>query len=153
MTDLNKWTQKAQEALQNARQLAIRFSQQQLDCEHLLAALLEMQDGLAASLLTRLGVAIPQLRARTEEELSRKPRVAGDTEEGKIYVTQALNELLVKAGDHAKRLKDEYLSVEHLLLAMAESKTPAGRLLTDAGVDTRKLLARSEEHTSELQSH
>ena len=85
MTDLNKWTQKAQEALQNARQLAIRFSQQQLDCEHLLAALLEMQDGLAVSLLTRLGVAIPQLRARTEEELSRKPRVAGDTEEGKIY--------------------------------------------------------------------
>jgi len=145
MTDLNKWTQKAQEALQNARQLAIRFSQQQLDCEHLLAALLEMQDGLAVSLLTRLGVAIPQLRARTEEELSRKPRVAGDTEEGKIYVTQALNELLVKAGDHAKRLKDEYLSVEHLLLAMAESKTPSGRLLADAGVDTRKLLAALKE--------
>ena len=145
MTDLNKWTQKAQEALQNARQLAIRFSQQQLDCEHLLAALLEMQDGLAVSLLTRLGVAIPQLRARTEEELSRKPRVAGDTEEGKIYVTQALNELLVKAGDHAKRLKDEYLSVEHLLLAMAESKTPAGRLLAEAGVDTRKLLAALKE--------
>ncbi|NLG01800.1 MAG: AAA family ATPase, partial [Lentisphaerae bacterium] len=145
MTDLNKWTQKAQEALQNARQLAIRFSQQQLDCEHLLAALLDMQDGLAVSLLTRLGVAIPQLRARTEEELSRKPRVTGDTEEGKLYVTQALNEMLVKAGDHAKRLKDEYLSVEHLLLAMAESKSPAGRLLADAGVDTRKLLAALKE--------
>ena len=145
MTDLNKWTQKAQEALQNARQLAIRFSHQQLDCEHLLAALLEMPDGLAVSLLTRLGVAIPQLRARTEEELSRKPRVSGDTEEGKIYVTQALNAMLVKAGDYAKRLKDEYLSVEHLLLAMTESKTPAGRLLAEAGVDTRKLLTALKE--------
>ena len=145
MTDLNKWTQKAQEALQNARQLAIRFSHQQLDCEHLLAALLEMPDGLAVSLLTRLGVAIPQLRARTEEELSRKPRVSGDTEEGKIYVTQALNAMLVKADDYAKRLKDEYLSVEHLLLAMTESKTPAGRLLAEAGVDTRKLLTALKE--------
>ncbi len=112
MTDLNKWTQKAQEALQNARQLAIRFSHQQLDCEHLLAALLEMPDGLAVSLLTRLGVAIPQLRARTEEELSRKPRVSGDTEEGKIYVTQALNETYhtIKATFARAQLKDEVFS-------------------------------------------
>ena len=60
MTDLNKWTQKAQEALQNARQLAIRFSHQQLDCEHLLAALLEMPDGLAVVAVDAAGVAIPQ---------------------------------------------------------------------------------------------
>jgi ATP-dependent Clp protease ATP-binding subunit ClpB len=145
MTDLNKWTQKAQEALQSAREIAVRASHQQLDAEHLLAALLDMQDGLAVSLLGRLGAAVPQLRARVEEELGRKPRVSGATEEGKIYVTQALNELLVKAGDHAKRLKDEYLSVEHLLLAMAESKTPAGRLLAEAGVDTKKLLVALKE--------
>ena len=138
-----QWTKKRR-ALQGAP-TCLRFSHQQLDCEHLLAALLEMPDGLAVSLLTRLGVAIPQLRARTEEELSRKPRVSGDTEEGKIYVTQALNAMLVKAGDYAKRLKDEYLSVEHLLLAMTESKTPAGRLLAEAGVDTRKLLTALKE--------
>jgi ATP-dependent Clp protease ATP-binding subunit ClpB len=145
MTDLNKWTQKAQEALQSAREMSVRLSNQQLDCEHLLAALLDMRDGLAVSLLARLGVAVPQLRARVEEELERKPRVSGATEEGKIYVTQALNELLVKAGDHAKRLKDEYLSVEHLLLAMAESKTPAGRLLAEAGADAKKLLSALKE--------
>ena len=63
MTDLTKWTQKAQETLQKAREIAVRFSHQQLDAEHLLAALLDLQDGLAVSLLQRLGVATPQLRA------------------------------------------------------------------------------------------
>jgi ATP-dependent Clp protease ATP-binding subunit ClpB len=147
MTDLNKWTQKAQEALQKAREGAIRFSHQQLDAEHLLCALLDLQDGLAVSLLQRMGVAIPQLRGRTEEELERKPRVTGSVEEGKLYVTQALNDLIVRAGDMAARLKDEYLSVEHLLLAMADSgkRTPCGRLLADFGVTTPKLLAALKE--------
>jgi len=142
MTDLNKWTQKAQAVLQQARETATRFSHQQLDTEHLLAALLDMRDGLAVSLLQRIGVAVPQLRARVEEELERKPRVSGAAEEGKIYVTQALNELIVKAGDYAKRLKDEYLSVEHLLLAMTDlgKRTACGRLLAEAGVDTKRLL-------------
>lgn len=108
MTDLNKWTQKAQEALQSARTFAVRHAHQQLDCEHLLAALLQMDDGLAVSLLQRVGVAIPQLRARVEEALDQKPHVTGDVEEGKIYVTHALNEVLVCAGDYAKRLKDEF---------------------------------------------
>ncbi len=84
MTDLNKWTQKAQEALQKARETAVRFSHQQLDAEHLLFALLDQQDGLAVSLVQRLGASVSQLRARVEDELDRKPRVSGDTEEGKI---------------------------------------------------------------------
>lgn len=147
MTDLNKWTQKAQEALQSARTFAVRHAHQQLDCEHLLAALLQMDDGLAVSLLQRVGVAIPQLRARVEEALDQKPHVTGDVEEGKIYVTHALNEVLVCAGDYAKRLKDEFLSVEHLLLAMTDSgkKTVCGRLLADAGVDTKRLLELLKE--------
>ena len=147
MTDLSKWTQKAQEALQLARETATRFSHQQLDTEHLLSAMLDLEDGLAASLLQRLGVSVPQLRARVEEELNRRPKVSGDIEEGKIYVTQALNELIVKAGDYAKRLKDEYLSVEHLLLAMADSgrRATCGRLLAEAGVDTKKLLEALKE--------
>ena len=124
MTDLSKWTQKAQEALQKTRETAIRFSHQQLDTEHLLAALLDIQDGLAVSLLQRLGVAIPQLHARVEEELERKPRVSGDVEEGKIYVTQALNELLVKAGDYAKRLKDEYVSGSRVAYAKFDGYVP-----------------------------
>ncbi len=142
MTDLSKWTQKAQASLQAARERAIRHGHPQLDAEHLLAALLEDPDGLAVALLSRLGVAVPQLRARVEEELSRRPHVSGDTEEGKVYVTQALNETLVRAADTAKRLKDEYLSVEHLLLALADSgkRSACGRLLAEAGVETRTLL-------------
>ena len=142
MTDLNKWTQKAQEALKRARETAIRYSQQQLDVEHLLLALLDAEDGLAVGLLSRIGVSIPQLRARVEQELSNKPRISGDIEEGKIYVTQTLNELIVRAGDQAANLKDEFLSVEHLLLAMAESgrKSFCGKLLAEFGVTSSKLL-------------
>ena len=142
MTDLNKWTQKAQEALQKARQIAVRYAQQQVDALHLLLALLEEEEGLAVSLLQRVGVPVAQLRARSEEALDALPRVSGDVEEGKIYVTQALNDLLVRAGDAAARLKDEYLSVEHLLLAMADSgkKAACGRLLADFGVTAPKLL-------------
>ena len=143
MTDLNKWTQKAQEMMQKAREIAIRYSHQQLDVEHILFSLLDVEDGLASSILQRIGVSIPQLRARVEQELSNKPRVTGAVEEGKIYVTQALNELIVRAGDQAEQLKDEYLSVEHLLLAIADAgrKSACGKLLAEFGVTTNKILA------------
>lgn len=141
MMDINKWTQKAQEALQGAREEAIRRSQQQVDTVHLLSALLAAKDGLAVSILQRLGVSVPQMQARVEQELDRLPQVTGSVEEGKIYITQAFNALLVKAGDCAARLKDEYLSVEHLLLAMAEEgDSVCGRLLSDAGVTSRRIL-------------
>ncbi|MBP5321098.1 MAG: type VI secretion system ATPase TssH, partial [Kiritimatiellae bacterium] len=139
--DINKWTQKAQEALQAAREEAIRRSQQQVDTLHLLSALLAAKDGLAVSILQRLGVSVPQMQARVEEELDRLPRVTGSVEEGKIYITQAFNALLVKAGDFAQRLKDEYLSVEHLLLAMTEERdSVCSRLLADAGVTSKRIL-------------
>ena len=142
MMDLNKWTQKAQEALQAAKEEAIRRSQQEVDTLHLLAALLAAKDGLAVTMLERLGVSIPQMRARAEEEMDKLPRITGHFEEGKIYITQALQSLLVKASDTAAELKDEYLSVEHLLLAMIDEggKTTAGRILSEAGVDKRKVL-------------
>ncbi len=143
MTDLNKWTQKAQEVMQKARETAIRFSHQQLDMEHMLFALLDVEEGLAATILQRIGVPIPQLRARVEQELGNKPRITGSVEEGKIYVTQALNDLIVRAGDQAANLKDEYLSVEHILLAIADSgrKSASGKLLAEFGVTPAKILA------------
>lgn len=141
MMDLNKWTQKAREALQHAQEIAVRRAQQQVDALHLLAALLEAENGLAGSLLQRVGVSLPQIQARVEQEIDRLPRVTGDVEEGKIYITPELQSVVVKAGDIATQLKDEYLSVEHLLLAMADSgrKTTCGRILAEAGVDTNKL--------------
>ena len=120
MTDMNKMTQRAQMALQAGREIAVRFGHQQVDAEHLLYALLTQEEGLVPQILARASVAVADLRARVEQELASRPHVGGDTEAGKIYVTQALNELLVRAADHARRLQDEYVSVEHLLLALTD---------------------------------
>ncbi len=143
MFDPGKFTQKAQEAFQAAQEKAIRYSHQELDGEHLLLSLLEQEEGLAAKLIERLGVRPAEMRARLEEDLERRPKVKGAVSEtGKVYVTQRLNQLLVKAGDEAARLKDEYVSVEHLLLAfMDEGKaSAAGRVLAQFGVDRARFL-------------
>ncbi|MBL7075940.1 MAG: ATP-dependent chaperone ClpB [Kiritimatiellae bacterium] len=141
--DLSKLTQKAQEALQTAQVLAVRHSHQQVEGEHVLFALVKQEGGLVPRLLERIGVPVPTLQARLEQELEKMPSVSGgSTEAGKVYVTQRFSKLLVKAGDEAKRLRDEYISVEHLLLAFTDegSETPAGRLLAEFGVKRKALL-------------
>ncbi|MGD2114582.1 MAG: ATP-dependent chaperone ClpB, partial [Acidobacteriota bacterium] len=114
----------------------LRHGHQEVDGAHLLLALLEQPDGLAPRLLERMDVPVDRLRRATEELLERRPSVGGPgAEAGKIYITQRLQELLVRAQDEAKRLKDEYVSVEHLLLAfLAEGEeTASGRLLAEHG--------------------
>ncbi|MBI2440682.1 MAG: ATP-dependent chaperone ClpB [Lentisphaerae bacterium] len=141
--DLNQATQKVQEAVHSAQALALRYGHQEVDGEHLLSALLEQSNGLAPRLLERLGVSIAALQERLEQELSRRPRVSGGgTEAGKVYITQRLDRLFLKAADEAKRLKDDYVSVEHLLLALiAEGRsTPSGRLLSEFGVTAERFL-------------
>ncbi|MDD2599132.1 MAG: ATP-dependent chaperone ClpB [Kiritimatiellae bacterium] len=147
MTDLNNWTKKAQEALKKAQELAIRMAHQQVDAEHLLAALLQTPEGLVGSLMQRMGVSVPALLAKVEATLAQRPSVRGDVEVGKIYVTQEFNALLVSAADYAKRLGDEFLSVEHLLLAMTATgkKSGVGKLLHEAGVETRNFLEALKE--------
>ncbi len=135
--EFGNMTQKAQEALQASQVKAIRYGHQEVDGEHLLFALMEQQGGLVPRLMERLGVDVASFKARLEQVLERRPHVSGGaTESGKVYVTQRLNTLLVAAGDAARKLKDEYVSVEHLLLAfIAEGKqTEAGRLLSELGV-------------------
>ncbi len=141
--DLNQTTQKVQEAMQSAQTLALRHGHQEIDCEHLLAALLEQPDGLAPRLFEIMGVSLPDLKARVERELEKKPRVSGGAvEAGKVYVTQRLNRLFVRASDEAKRLKDEYVSVEHVLLAMlAEGKTGVGKIFNELGIAPQKMLS------------
>jgi ATP-dependent Clp protease ATP-binding subunit ClpB len=132
--DLSKFTIKSQEAVQAAQTKAVRYAHVEVDGEHLLLALVEQADGLVPRLLQRMEVPVDGLRARLEQELERRPRVSGPgTEPGKVYVTQRLNKLLVKAEDEANRLKDEYVSVEHILLGLIEegSSTPAGRILQE----------------------
>ena len=139
-----KLTRRTREAIEGAQAEALRRRHPEVDGEHLLVALLEQEEGVSARVLERAGLAVPTLRARLEEELERRPRVTGGSvESGKILVTQRLNRLLVAAMDHARKLGDEYVSVEHLLLAFAEERdTPAGAALRELG-GTRDALLKS----------
>ena len=142
--DLSKLTQKAQEGLQQAQVKALRYGHQEVDGEHLLAALLDREEGLVSRLLERIGVSVGQAGARIEQDLESRPKVTGGaTEGGKVYVTQRFNRLLLRAGDEATRLKDEYISVEHLLLAFVDEgkSTAAGRTLRELAVTRDAVLA------------
>ncbi len=134
--DTNRLTQKSQEALQAAQTKGLRYGHQQVDGEHLLLALLEQPEGLVPRLLNRMEISPETLKAEVERDLSRRPRVSGPgAEAGKIYVTERLQQVFLKAEDEAKRLKDEYVSVEHLMLALLDDpQAPAGRILAQAGV-------------------
>ncbi|NLX25904.1 MAG: AAA domain-containing protein, partial [Lentisphaerae bacterium] len=134
--DLSKTTQKVQEALQQGQVKALRYGHQEVDSEHVLLALLDQENGLVPRLIERVGASVPVVRARTEQELEKRPRVQGSTEAGKVYITQRLNQTLVKAGDEAKRLKDEFVSVEHLLLVFADEI----KFLRENGVERKALL-------------
>jgi ATP-dependent Clp protease ATP-binding subunit ClpB len=130
--DINRFTQKSQEALQAAQTKALRYGHQEVDAEHLLIALLEQSEGLVPRLLGRMNVPVELLIGELEKELQRRPSVSGPgSEAGKVYLTQRLQQVFVAAEDEARRLKDEYVSVEHLMLALIEegAKTAAGRIL------------------------
>ncbi len=119
--DINRLTEKTQEALATAQSDALRHGNQQVDVEHLLAALLAQEGGLAASILKRAGANIETLTARLDQDLDRLPKVSGPTgAPDQIYVTARLNKLFTKAEDEAKHLKDDFISVEHFLLAAVD---------------------------------
>ena len=141
--DINRMTQKTQEALQAAQSLAVHFGHVEVDGEHLLLALLEQEGGLVPRLVTRLDIDLRNLVAAIRKELEKSPSVSGPgVEAGKVYVTQRFNQLLVKAEQEAKHLKDEYISVEHLLLVLADEgrQTPAGRVLLQFNLSRDRLL-------------
>src|SRR5213593_4498511 len=120
MVDVNRMTHKVQEALQSAGGIATRRSHQGIDVEHLLLALLEQPDGLATNLLEAAGVAPRAIEDAVERELARKPQVSGPAAgPSQTFITQRLSQVLTKAEDEMRALKDEYLSVEHVLLALA----------------------------------
>jgi len=141
--DLSRFTEKSQDALRGAQALATRRNHQGVDVEHLLATLLEEREGLAAALFAAAGIAPSAVRERIEQELDRIPHVSGPgAETQQVYITQRLARLLTQAEDEAKGLKDEYVSVEHLLLAILEDERgAAGRLLRSLGLTRERLMA------------
>ncbi len=141
--DINKFTQKSQEALQDAQNIAVRFGHVEMDVEHLLLAVVEQADGLVPRLFAKMDVPLGPFTVEVHKELERRPKVSGPgAEAGKVYVTQRFNRVLVKAKDEASRLKDEYVSVEHLLFAMIDEGTanPAGKILSQFKVTKERVL-------------
>jgi len=139
--DVNRFTDKLREAVQAAQSKAVRLGNQQVDVEHLLAALLEQENGLAPAILPKAGVAADLVSRRLEQELDRIPKVSSPTGAAdQIYVTGRVQKLLAAAEDEAKRLKDEYVSIEHVLLAAIEDHGAAGRILKEAGLTRDKLM-------------
>src|SRR3954449_985584 len=122
--DPNQLTQKSQEALHDAQTKALRYGHTEVDVEHLLLALLDQPDGLISRLLDDPDA----IRRDVEQALERRPRVSG-AGQGNITVSRTLGLLLDRAGQEAERLRDDYVSVEHLLLALFELDTPARRVL------------------------
>src|SRR5882724_5848095 len=125
---LDKLTYKAQAALQEAQQLAHRYSHQEMDGEHLLLALVEQADNLIPNVLQKLGVALPQFKADLDGELSRRHKVKG-TSSADVFLSQSLKKALDAAAAEAVKLKDEYVSTEHLLLG----------LISEAGAALKKV--------------
>ncbi|MDQ6982521.1 MAG: ATP-dependent chaperone ClpB [Mariprofundus sp.] len=146
--DMSRMTQKVNEALAAAQQLAVRLSHQQVDGEHVLAELLAQQDGLALRLLERAGASLDAFKTAVQQSLAKRPKVSGSAiEADKVYITQRLQQLLVKAGDEAAHMQDEYISVEHVLLAMiAEgNNTDAGKVFITNGITRERFLEILEQ--------
>ena len=139
--DIDRLTEKVQEALREAQTKALRYSHQYLDVEHLLLALLEQEQGLASSICNRAEINAEGLRGRLQEELGGLPTISGPSgaPDG-VYAAGRLNILLAQAQEEAKTLGDEYVSVEHLLLAMTDDKGVAGKSFKEFGVTRERLM-------------
>ena len=141
--DMNQLTQKSQEGLHQAETKAIRYGNTEVDVEHLMAALLEQQDGLLPRILEAMGVDTGHITREVENILEGKPRVSGPGREpGKIYVSRLMDNVLVKAEDEAGRMKDEYISVEHLFLGIIDTagSTPLGKIFRTYQITREKVL-------------
>ncbi|HEX6546174.1 MAG TPA: Clp protease N-terminal domain-containing protein, partial [Bryobacteraceae bacterium] len=144
--DFNRLTEKSQEALRQAQSLAIAHSNQQVDVEHLLLALLEQEGGLGPSILLRADIPLEPLHKRVLQEVEKFPKVTGGaTAADQVYITNRLSRVLNDAETEAKRLKDEYVSVEHLLLAISGDTGAAGKILKDFGLTRDRLMKALSE--------
>ncbi|NLB56520.1 MAG: ATP-dependent chaperone ClpB [Lentisphaerae bacterium] len=141
--DFNRMTQKLQEGIQNAEIKALRYGHQELDGEHLMLALLDQDDGLAPALLKNLDVPIVQFKTKIEKELERRPKVSGPgIAAGQVYINNRVKNLFIKASDEAKRFKDEYVSVEHVILAFVQEgrSSATGRIFGEFGITPERYL-------------
>jgi len=141
--DISRFTQKTQEALAEAQNIAISYGHQEVGSEHLLLAFLKQEGGLFPRLLQKMNVPVDSFKEQVEALLSKRPQVKGiGGELGKIYFSQRLFQILTKAQEEAKHLKDEYTSVEHIILAFIEegSHTDVGRIFQTFNITRERFL-------------
>ena len=143
--DMNRFTQKSQEAIAAAQRIAVENNHLEIDVEHLMLALMQQPEGLVPRLFTKMEIAAEVIQNQLESELHRRPRVSGPgRDNGQTYASGRLNQLIVQAEKEAEQLKDEYISVEHFVLALLSGKVnaPAAKILKEAGL-TRDAFLKS----------
>jgi len=140
--DMNRMTVKLQEALQTASSHAARRSHQGIDVEHLLLAFIQQEGGLASSLLEQAGLSVPSIRQAVEQALAKLPQVQGaGAAPGQLHVASRLSQVLSKAEDEQRALKDDYVSVEHVILAMVQE----GGVFKKLGLTKERLLGALQQ--------
>jgi len=143
MIDMAKFTEKAQAALMDAQSLGLRLNHQSMDVEHLLLSLLKQEEGLIPRFIEKLGVSQMLIQTKLEAELNRLPQVTGSHgSSAGVAMANRLNLLLIKAQDEAKQLRDEYTSVEHLLVAMTHESpdSAVGKIFKELGINSKNVL-------------
>ncbi|WP_077072185.1 ATP-dependent chaperone ClpB [Mailhella massiliensis] len=144
--DMNKFTMKAQEALGDAQNLALMRNHQEVDVEHLALALMRQKDGLVPGIVGRMGVRAEVVAAELEQALDKKPSVTGSgVEQQTIRITQRLARALAQSEELARRLKDEYISVEHIFAQLIEAGGAMGDICRKNGIDQEKFLRATAE--------
>ena len=140
--DTAKLTQMSRDALTEAQAIARRLNHNEVDTWHLLSALLEQENGVVPGLLEKLGLTASALQLAVTRELERLPKVTGSVDTSKVYVTQAVNDVLTRAEKEAESLKDEYVSVELVFLGLLEVAKPEAlkKLFKSFGLDRAKVL-------------
>jgi ATP-dependent Clp protease ATP-binding subunit ClpC len=148
MMRLDRFTERAQEAAQRAVEIMTRYGHTQVDIEHILLALLEQPEGVIPQILERLGADSDQLGQRLDDMLRASPKagIYGGGGVGQVFITPRVKRVLDQANDEANRLKDDYISTEHLFLAIAsERNTPVARALLENGVTKQRIYEAVKE--------
>src|SRR5881296_1515753 len=135
---IDKYTQKMQEALQGAQDLASQANHPEIANEHFLSALLDQSEGITRPLLEKIGANVDQLQERLRSELERRPKIHGSAAD--LRISNELRTVLDSAEKEMSKLKDEFTSAEHYLLSLSGASVPATKLLKDVGVTRDKLM-------------
>ncbi|MDT8316484.1 MAG: ATP-dependent chaperone ClpB [bacterium] len=145
MMRFDKFTVKSQEAIAEAQAIAQKRNQQQIEVEHLLLALLDQPEGIIVPILKKIGVDPAELRGKTGAALDKIPKVYGEPG-GQVYLSPALNRVLMKAQEEADKLKDEYVSTEHVFIAILEEKdSAASAILAKSGISRNDIFKTLKE--------